>query len=574
MVAAVCPLHAQSRAPTAATSSAIAVADDAWGRGARDSAYAFYRTAVASDSGVSTRALFRLATLESERNRLDAAIALLRLYLRREPTDDEGRLALARVLAWRGWYDQSVALYDVVLSRDSTYRDAALGRAQALAWAARFNAAVAAYERWLSYSPTDTTAELALARTLAWAGRLEDAESRYAAVAERVGSTDAERGVARVIGWRGDLARSEQLWRALTDRHPTDAESWIGLAQVQRWAGRTYAADTSLRRALAVAPSSVEAREAWQQVAVDLAAAAEPSGTHSTDSDGNRMTSVAVTMFSRPVGTARLNLTGAMRDAAYLGMAGHAAGGRAGLVWSSSGSRVSTTTELGATHLTSRGSVRGPTSHTRSWVVLRLAGTPSPHLAAGLTFTAVPFDETATLIASAIHTTGLDADFSVTLPRHLSFGASGGRTTIRGGEVPNARRSLGTTGRWNARPGLSLALTARGMAYDTTGRVDGYFAPHHFTLAEGSVRKAIGRDRGWSATLEGGVGRQSIRFVAGAPTRGNVAARGSVALRFTPLPGYEVEAAGGASTVASPFSQRAAGYSVTWFSLRGRIKVF
>jgi len=112
------------------------------------------------------------------------------------------------------------------------------------------------------------------------------------------------------------------------------------------------------------------------------------------------------------------------------------------------------------------------------------------------------------------------------------------------------------------------------MAYDTTGRADGYFAPRRFTLVEGSVRQVFGRDVGWGATLEGGIGRQGIRFSAGDPIRGNMAARGSVALRFTPVRGYEVEAAGGASSVASPFAQGAAEYSVTWFSLRGRILTF
>ena len=517
--------------------------------------------------------LFRLATLESERNRLDPSIALLREYVRREPEDDEGRLALARVLAWRGRYDQSIAVYDVVLTRDSTSRDAALGRAQALAWAARYPAAVAAYERWLAQAPADTAAELGLARTLSWAGQLAAAESCYARVAERGGSFDAERGLARVAGWRGDYVRSERLWRALTERHPADAESWLGLAQVQRWAGQTRAADTSLRRALALAPTSVEVREALQSVGVDLAGAAEPSAMRSTDSDGNRMSTLTVAIVSQPLGTSRLRLTAAMRDATYQGTTGSSTGFRAGLLWSSRGNRVSTTTEFGATRLWSRMGQGDATTHTRPWAILRLASRFSPRVAGGVTFSAVPFDETATLIDGGIHTTGLEADMSITLPGRLSRGFGGGRTAINGGLLPNARRAVDASARWGVRPGLSVAVTARGMAYDTTGRTDGYFAPHRFMLVESSVRTVFGRDRGWGGTLEGAVGRQGIRFVSSDRMNRTLASRGSVVLRYSPLAGYQVEAAAGASSVASPFAQGAADYRVTWFSLGGRMKL-
>jgi hypothetical protein len=377
-----------------------------------------------------------------------------------------------------------------------------------------------------------------------------------------------------VTGWRGDLARSEQLWRAITDRHPDDVESWIGLAQVQRWGGRSQAADSSLRRALALAPASAEAREEWQQLRADRSGATEPSGLHTLDSDGNRMTTWAMTAHGGADGPIRLRLTGARREAAFLATTGTSTGVRGGLAWSSARQRLSATTELGATWLSSRGGADDGTSHTRAWAMVRLATTPSPRVSLGLTYAAMPFDETATLIAGGIHTRALEGDLSLNLPRRLSIGVGGGRTTVLGGAVPNARRSLGLSARWGVRPGLSLALAGRGMAYDTTGRADGYFAPRRFTLVEGSVRRVFGRDVGWGATLEGGIGRQGIRFAAGDAIRGGLAARGSVALRFTPLRGYEVEAVGGASSVASAFAQGAAEYSVTWFSVRGRILTF
>ena len=163
---------------------------------------------------------------------------------------------------------------------------------------------------------------------------------------------------------------------------------------------------------------------------------------------------------------------------------------------------------------------------------------------------------------------------SLALPGHLSLEGGAGRTTINGGLLPNVRRAISTTVRWGALARLSVAITARGMAYDTTGGTDGYFAPRRFTLVESSVRTIFGRDRGLSAIAEGSVGRQGIQLVSGAGTSGTLASRGSVVLRYAPLAGYQIEAAGGASSVASPFAQGAVGYSVTWFSLGGRIKVF
>jgi tetratricopeptide (TPR) repeat protein len=566
-------LSGQSR-PDLDVAQTIEAGHAAWARGARDSAYVCYRAAFARERNVATPVLFRLASLESELNRFDPAISLLREYVRREPADDEGRLALARTLAWRRRYDEAIGVYDSVLTRDSTYRDAALGRAQALAWASRLPAAVSAYERWLRYAPGDTAAELGLARTLAWAGRLNESEERYATVAGRVESADAERGLARVVGWRGDLTRSEQLWRALTERRPSDSESWIGLAQVQRWGGRALAAESSLRRALELAPASTEAHDAMQEVRAELAGATEPSATRSEDSDGNLMNSYAVTVAAPPRGDARFRLTASRREARFAGITGASTGLRGGVSWSLPGARWSTTLEGGATYLTSEGGTRGSTSHTRPWAVTRLAGRFSQRVSAGLTYAAVPFDETATLIGAGIHTRGLEGDLSLALPHGVSVESGGGWTAVAGGTVPNARRAVGTTARWTMRPTFSAAVAVRGMRYDTTGRTDGYFAPHRFLLAEGSVRQRFGRNRGWGAIVEAGMGRQQIQFGPGDATRGNLAARGSLTVRFAPLPGYEVEGVGGASSVASPFAQGASEYSVTWFSLRGRIRAF
>ena len=485
----------------------VADGDAQWARGQRDSAQLHYQVAIARDSAVSTRALFRLAMLASDHNRLKTAAALLEVYMRLEPQDDEGRLALARTLAWDGRYQAAMALYDDVLSRDSTYRD-------------------------------------------------------------------AEKGRARVVAWRGDLAQSEQLWRRLVARYPNDAEAWIGLAQVQRWSGRARGADSAMRRAIAIAPGSADAWSQWAWVRAELAGASEPTVVRGTDSDGNRATSYAMTVLARAAGPLRLRFTGSHRDAEYQSLRGASSGAQASLRWSPPGRSLSLSAQAGATRLTSRAGSERAQARILGLVAFSGSGAISSHVHLGATLSRTPFDETATLIAGGIAISGIDTDLSVALPHRVALDAGLGGARVHGGRLPNARRSAVGSMRWTVRRGLSLSAAARGLAYDTTGRADGYFAPHRFALLEGGARFVVGRDLGWGATLDGGLGRQSIRFSSSDPTSRHGAARGAVTLRYAPSPGYELEVAGGASTVASPFAQAAAVYSARWCSLRARLPIF
>jgi tetratricopeptide (TPR) repeat protein len=504
---AIASLDAQSRSePDSAMRARLSAGDAAWSRGARDSAYDLYRAVVQGDSGASTRALFRLGLIEGYRNRLDDATELLRAYVRREPQDDEGRIALARVLAWDARYGESIAVYDDVLARDSTYRDAAVGRAQALAWSSHLPEAVASYRRWLAYAPADV-------------------------------------------------------------------EAWIGLAQTQRWSGRAMSADSALRRALQLAPSSTVAREQLRWVRVDLAGSAEPAVVYTDDSDGNRSTFYALTMASRSFGDLRLKLTGTVRETTLRLAEGTSTGSRSSVTWASPARHLAATVEVGAVYLSSRDAGEATRGQTLPHALARMSAMPLPRTIMGLTLSRTPFDETTPLIAGAISISAADLDLSAEPWRGVSLGASAGRATIDGGQIPNARVSAGGVVRWALRPGWSVAAGARGLRYDTTGRADGYFSPNRFSLLEVSARTVTGRDRGWGATVEGGVGRQSIRFLATDSRRSKGASRASAGVRFRPVPGYELEVAYSVSSVASPFAQQAAEYSARSFWVRGRLKL-
>lgn len=570
------PLGATARAQPRpavdpATQRWLAAGDSAWTRAARDSAYSAYQAAVALDSAAAPYVLLRMARCDVERDRRQPALALLRLYLRHEPADDQGHILLARVLASERQYDAAIQQYDAVLGRDSTHREATLGRAQSLAWSGRFAKSVAVYRHWLDGAPNDSSARLGLAQALSWAGRWDEAAAQFGGLAQGGTWPEAEKGLARLAGWRGELSRSEALWRSLVARFPVDAEAWIGLAQVQRWLGHPVAADSALRRALALAPGSADARTQWEWLQVELAETGEPAIARFSDSEGNRSTQYAITLTTRPLGAVRYDVTASHRAAQFVTTQAQSTGAKATLAWSSPGRRMNARVAIGASRLSSHRGAETSAASVYPTAFVRVAGRLASRVTAGVALSRAPFDETATLIAGRILTSAIDANLSVAAPRRIALDLGASRAHLSGGRVPNDGLTLLASARWTARRGFDLLLTARQLGYDTTGRADGYFAPHRFSVLEIGARHRFGGDRGWGATFDGGVGSQLIRITTAEPTQRSVSTRGSLEVRYAPAPGYSLEASYAISTAATSVVQDVAGYSARLFGLRARL---
>lgn len=152
----------------------LSTADAAWREGDHARAAAAYEQVVRRDS-TAAQAVHRLAILLSWRNELARAIELHRLYVRLEPRDDDGRIALARTLTWAERYTEAAAIYDSILARHAGHRDAVLGAAQLLAWRGDLTNAMARYEAWLGTHADDAEAWAGLGRTRSWAGRPAEA---------------------------------------------------------------------------------------------------------------------------------------------------------------------------------------------------------------------------------------------------------------------------------------------------------------------------------------------------------------------------------------------------------------
>ena len=202
-----------SRASRDTLAARVARGDSAWAREDHPAARAAYDAVVRADSSFSSRAVFRLGLLQAWDNRFEPALAALRLYVRLEPADLEGRVALARTYAWASRYATALAQYDSVLARDATYRDAVVGKAQTLAWSDRLPEAEAQLERWLERRADDVEAWTLLGQFRRWRG---DARAADAAL---------DRALALKPD---DVAAREQMSWVRVERRPAVTWSLVG----------------------------------------------------------------------------------------------------------------------------------------------------------------------------------------------------------------------------------------------------------------------------------------------------------------------------------------------------------
>lgn len=156
--------------------NALAAADAAWDNGQFDDALVRYRDVLRRDS-LSTRAMYRAATLLAQRNDFDASITLFHKYLALRPGDADGRIGLARALAWSGHYAEAVAICDSLSAVSPANRDAFLLGSQARAWGGERAKAIARYDRWLADHPGDSEVWNELAKTWKWSGRSDSASA-------------------------------------------------------------------------------------------------------------------------------------------------------------------------------------------------------------------------------------------------------------------------------------------------------------------------------------------------------------------------------------------------------------
>jgi len=242
-------------------------AEAAFASGDYAKARQLYNDVLAHDS-LNSRALYRLATLDSWENNLPSSLARFRTLRRIEPLDVDIMVEHAQVLAWADDIKWSVALYDTVLARDSTRVDAIAGRARAVAWGGDLNRAEVLWRQALERYPDNADILTGLAQTLYWRGRPEAAQP-YLVRARQVAPNDktsrdllsvvqaATRPVVNVSADGGDdsddnswfLLNGSYGWSLTSGIRTTLHAGWRRAADPVR-AGSSFGADALFEKSL------------------------------------------------------------------------------------------------------------------------------------------------------------------------------------------------------------------------------------------------------------------------------------------------------------------------------------
>lgn len=576
-------------------------ADRAWAAGDTRAAQPLYEARLAADS-TDVRALHRVGLLRAWAERYDEAMALFDRALRLEPDNRDIQIDRARVLAWRGdpsagaaalepllaadpaylpalqaraqffsWagdYDEALSTYGRIAEITPEDRSVGLDQARVLAWASRFRAAEAAYDSLLQRNPRDVPTLLGLAQVLSWAARLDSAEVVYQNVL-RIAPDEAEalRGLARTAAWRGKLVLAEDRWRQVLARNGNDASAWVGLSQTLRWQGRDGPALAAAERAVRIAPTDRDAREALRWARMPIAPRVSAAQVYETDSDENRILTTSATAAYRPAASLEVRADVYARES-RLGDRDVADGfyldtrtvGGALTLWTQLEPGWSLSGTVGASDLED---AENPIPTLRASL-----GTPARYpVTGGLNVGRYPLDATAVLISNEVYVDELSA-YSSWSPAQgwtLSGGAGGARFTSRESDESNERwnGSVEVARRLSRPITLGLGVRAFGFSRDLT---DGYFDPDFYGLAEMTARW-LRETRHWSLNAEVAPGLQKVRS-DGDPS-GSVRGAGSIAYVF--LPGRRVVLSGNfANTGLSQISAGDAGnYRYRSVSLSG-----
>ena len=174
-------------APTAASQTVgshrdaaahLAIADQSFNDEDTATARREYEAALAANPDAS-RAMYRLGQLSRSDPR--RAESFFRRYVRAEPADAWGWIALGNSLAAQHRYDEAAGAFERAHAIAPRERDVIIGKARVLAAWGHTDQSIAAYESWTQANPSDGDAQRELAIQLRRAGRYREAERAFRA---------------------------------------------------------------------------------------------------------------------------------------------------------------------------------------------------------------------------------------------------------------------------------------------------------------------------------------------------------------------------------------------------------
>ena len=187
----------------------------------------------------------------------------LEIYEARLQLDPSDGVALHRVALMRAWaesYDVAEELFDRLLRLEPDNLDARVDRARVWAWAGETDRALDELAALLEEYPDHPGALEARALFEAWAGRYEESLSSYdqlLAIAPDNGA--ARRQQAQVLSWASRFDASREVYDSLLARNPDDIESRLGLATALSFSNDLDGAIAEYDRVLSDNPDHVGA---------------------------------------------------------------------------------------------------------------------------------------------------------------------------------------------------------------------------------------------------------------------------------------------------------------------------
>ena len=169
--------YSPSSEAQAAAQGLLQRADAAYSSGNRELAKSLYRAVLASDP-TNSRAAFQLARLSPPGSA--EAVALLRRYVKLEPGDPWGNMALGDALAKAGKVDEAIEQYGLARRKAPAESDVYVGLGRILRGAGRTDELVMNYEEWTSRQPKNAEAWSELGRARQRAKRYAEAADAYA----------------------------------------------------------------------------------------------------------------------------------------------------------------------------------------------------------------------------------------------------------------------------------------------------------------------------------------------------------------------------------------------------------
>ena len=158
----------------------------------------------------------------------EAAKAIYKRLLNKNPKDIEAAIGLATVTAWTGDHDKARQLYEEVLKQQPANRDALLGLGRVLSWGGDYEAAKAIYKRLLNNNPKDIEAAIGLATVTAWKGDYDKARQFYEEVLKQEpANRDALLGLGQVFSWQQEYSQSLKTIEQLLILYPDDREALV-----------------------------------------------------------------------------------------------------------------------------------------------------------------------------------------------------------------------------------------------------------------------------------------------------------------------------------------------------------